>query len=126
MLMQLEISRFRRAEMAFRPLGLDNRAINALLRGGVCTLEDLSRLTESRARAIPGLGTKTISQLRPHLKAEDAAPEPERDITTRFDAKTLAELDTWLDTQVAVSSRANAVRHLVAQALKSALRTEAI
>lgn len=122
MLIQLEMSRFRRAEMAFRPLGLDNRAINALVRGGVCTLEDLSRLTESRARAISGLGDKTIAQLRPHLKAEDAVVEPERDITTRFDARTLAELDSWLDTQVAVSSRANAVRHLVAQALKSAQR----
>jgi hypothetical protein len=119
MLAELEVSRFRRAELAFRPLGLDNRAINALVRGGVCSLEDLSGLTESRARAISGLGIKTIGQLRAHLKTEEPAPEPERDITTRFDARTLAEIDSWLDTQAAVSSRSKAVRHLVAQALKS-------
>lgn len=121
----LEFNRFRRAEAAFRPLGLDNRAINALIRGGICCLEDLSRLTEARARAIPGLGMKTVGQLRPHLKADEPSlesPWEDRDITTRFDAKTIAEIDTWLDTQAAVSSRTVAIRYLVAQGLKTALK----
>ncbi len=120
-----EVSKFRKAEAAFRPLGLDNRAINALIRGGVCSLEDLSRLTEARARAIPGVGMKTVGQLRPYLKTDEhaaEAPWEERDITTRFDAKTLADIDTWLDTQAAMSSRPGAIRYLVAQGLKSALK----
>jgi hypothetical protein len=129
MLFQLEVSRFRRAEMAFRPLGLDNRAINALVRGGICSLDDLAKLTEARARTLSGLGNKTMSRIRPYLKPDEepsALPWEEREITTRFDAQTLADLDSWLDTQVAVSSRSKAVRHLVAQALKAARSREAI
>jgi hypothetical protein len=129
-LVQLEVSRFRRAEMAFRPLGLDNRAINALVRGGICSLDDLAKLTEARARTLSGLGNKTMSRIRPYLKPEEeepsALPWEEREITTRFDAQTLADLDSWLDTQVAVSSRSKAVRHLVAQALKAARNRESI
>ncbi|MBV9549294.1 MAG: hypothetical protein JO256_06430 [Alphaproteobacteria bacterium] len=120
-----EISRFRKAEAVFRPLGLDNRAINALVRGGVCSLEDLARLTERRAKAIPGLGLKTIGQLKTYLKADEqaeTAPWEDRTIATRFNAKTLAEIDSWLRTQAAVSSRPIAIRYLVEQGLKAALK----
>jgi len=122
---QLELSNFRRAEAAFRPLGLNNRALNALVRGGICALEQLSQLTELQASRIPGLGTKTLDQIRPFLKAEQPAgtelPE-DRTISTKFDAKTVAAIDAWLDTQAAISSRPVAVRHLVAQALGNALK----
>jgi hypothetical protein len=85
-------------------------------------VEDLSGLTETRARAIPGLGLKTINQIRPYLKPETSVqplPWEERDITTRFDAKTLAEIDSWLDTQAGLSSRPVAIRYLVTQGLKA-------
>jgi len=123
----VEVSRYRRAEAAFRPLGLDNRAINALVRGGVYSVEDLAGLTETRARAIPGLGLKTINQIRPYLKQESPAqslPWEERDVTTRFDAKTLAEIDSWLDTQAGLSSRPVAIRYLVAQGLKATTKLD--
>jgi hypothetical protein len=120
---QPEMSNFRKAEAAFRPLGLDNRALNALVRGGICSLDQLSALTELQASRIPGLGSKTLDQIRPFLKAEEPAgmefPE-DRTISIKFDAKTVAAIDAWLGTQAAISSRPVAVRHLVAQALGGA------
>ena len=124
---QTKISNFRRAEAAFRPLGLDNRALNALVRGGVCSLAELSALTELQASRISGLGAKTLSRLKPFLKAEapdDTQPVEDRTIAIKFDAKTLADIDVWLNTQAAISSRPIAVRYLVSQALELALKPE--
>ena len=124
--LQVEMTNFQRAQAAFRPLGLGNRALHALIRGGVWSLGDLSALTERQALKIYGLGSKTLSQIRPFLKIE--APDgmeslEDRTISIKFDAKTIADIDSWLDTQAAITSRALAIRHLVSQALKVALKS---
>jgi hypothetical protein len=121
---QAELTHFQRAEAAFRPLGLGNRALHALIRGGVWSLGDLSALTERQALKIYGLGSKTLGQIRPFLKVEEPAePLEDRTISIKFDAKTIADIDVWVDTQAAISSRALAVRHLVSQALKVVLKS---
>jgi len=122
---QSEVSNFHKAAAAFRPLGLDNRALNALVRGGVCSMDQLSALTEAQASRISGLGPKTLRQLRPYLKHEEATGDPEdRTLSIKFDASTIADIDVWIDSQVAIGSRPLAVRHLVSEALKIVLKPE--
>lgn len=55
----------------FRPLGFTNRTIKALWQYEICTREELEKLTILKARAIPGVGPKAMSQLQSYLRWED-------------------------------------------------------
>lgn len=111
------------AEAEFRPLGLDSRAINALWARDICTLRDLSKLTEWDISVIPGIGTKTKGQLRIYLRSTDAPAQEihtrSRIVATRFEPDMLTEIDSWILEQGGHLARAEAVRRLVALALKA-------
>jgi|GEM_PF-7101490 len=48
-------------------LGLSSPIINALWHRGVCTAEDLSKLSIGDAQAIYGIGPKSLERLRGYL-----------------------------------------------------------
>lgn len=57
------------AQQSLRPLGLSSQTINALWFRGICTREDLLKLSEQDAKSIVGIGPKALESLRPFLNS---------------------------------------------------------
>lgn len=61
-------------DISIETSGLSVRAANALLRHGLRTLSEVSRLELAELRAIPNLGSKTLSDIVDTLRANGLAP----------------------------------------------------
>jgi hypothetical protein len=108
------------AEREFRPLGLNSRTINALWRHDICTLRELSQLTERALAVIPGIGAKGLSQLSLYIRKPGPTQEihdRRRTVAVKFEPDALTAIDSWAQENGPISGRAEAVRRLVEMGL---------
>lgn len=101
-------------------LKLNIRAINALIAGGVYSVNDLHALNESQLEQISGIGPKAVLALKQYLRKQhsDLTDANSRLLSVRFADGALAAIDKWALQQKGVLSRAEAVRRLVEIALE--------
>jgi hypothetical protein len=110
----------RLAEREFRPLGLNTRTINALWCRDICTLQELSKLTEREVSLIPGIGAKGRSQLSLYIRKNGPAQEVHdrrRVVSVIFEPNALTAIDSWALENGPIKGRAEAIRRLVDLAL---------
>lgn len=104
------------ADREFRPLGLNSRAINALWCRDICTLRELSKLTERDLYVIPGIGAKARNQLALYVRKTGPVQEVHdrrRVVSIIFEPDALIAIDSWALENGPITGRAEAIRRLV-------------
>ena len=107
------------ARREFRQLAINVRVINALVAGGVSSINDLHALSESELEQLPGIGPKTVKTLKAYLRRQSFSLSGNEHhlMSVKFGTDALSEIDKWALQQKGVVSRAEAIRRLVELAL---------
>jgi hypothetical protein len=111
---------YRTADAEFCPEGFKPRTINTHYYEGIYTVTVLSKVFKSELAALPGVGPRLATNLAAPLKAGRYPQELDltsRTVSVRFDASSLKDIDAWAADQPGITSRTEAVRRLVYQAL---------
>ena len=107
-------AKYESARRELRQAGISERAVNALVAGGIYTINGLQGLSESELTQIPGVGPITVRQLRGYLRKQKTSLTGDAPlISVKFAEEILTEIDKWAFRQKGVVSRAEAVRRLV-------------
>ena len=107
------------ARREFRQLAINVRVINALVAGGISSINDLHALSESELEQLPGIGPKTVKVLKTYLRRQSFSLSGNDNhlMSVKFGTDALAEIDKWALQQKGVVSRAEAIRRLVEMGL---------
>jgi hypothetical protein len=102
------------ARKEFRPLALGARVINALVAGGILSINDLYTLSVGEIEQVPGIGPKTVEALKAYLRGQRFPMDRSAHLMSiKFPESALAAIDQWALQQKGVVSRAEAIRRLV-------------
>jgi hypothetical protein len=115
------MSRDESAENEFRAQGFSSRAINLLIARDIYSLRELANLTIRDLMIMPGVGPKTLDELKPYVQGAPQTTVVHNrplSVTLVFDAACLTAIDAW-GMERGMTSRAGAIRGLVELGLKA-------